>query len=78
MQSWHVYELLTVDCIWDCRRLSFDGWETTFTWEPENDLAVRDFIADHMTFDTTERFAREQLLENLPDFLIETEDTDSL
>lgn len=73
MMSWHVYELVTIDCLWDRRLLSFDGWDTTFSWYPQWDVEVRDFLADHMVEDTSEHFARRQLLATLPDFLIETE-----
>ena len=78
--SWHVYELLSVGCLWDRRYLSLltpDGDERTFTWYPQYDVEVRDFLAEDMTEGTSERFAREQLLSNLPGFLIETEDVDN-
>ncbi len=70
--NWHVYEVVTLDCLWDSRRLSFDGWKTGYTWEPEHDVLLRDWMNNYMILAETKEEAQQMLLRGdvrLPWFL---------
>ena len=68
----HLYEILTIDVIWSDRVLSFDGFETTYTWDPVWDVTLRDWINDKMIKAGTVAEARRRFWEDpLPPFLEE-------